>query len=259
MRPAARASATPSALARDAFVARAFATDAADLASPIDAARPVASVDALLTSCLRDAEGGPPDAGAVRRWTVANRLDALIAIRQAGGATTENVSLRCGERECGERFEAEIELAACRGSPTTAIEFEVAGEALRARVPTGVDQAHWQEERTPLHLVVASLLESTTPVDEALVAALDGALAEVDPARELQLDLACPACGATHRHVVELETQLLATFAREQAAWLRQIARLARAFHWAEAEIARMPAWRRDFYLARLGAEGSAP
>jgi len=37
---------------------------------------------------------------------------------------------------------------------------------------------------------------------------------------------------------------------------LRKIVRLARAFHWAEAEIARMPAWRRDFYLGCLDAEG---
>jgi hypothetical protein len=257
MRPAARAAAAPPALARDAFTARAFPTDPADLAVRIDAQRPVVSVDALLQSCLHDAAGCPPEAGTVRRWTVAERLDALVAIRQACGATGEAVALRCAEDECGELFEAEIDLAAVRGRAVTAVEFEFAGRSLRARVPTGADQARWQDEGTPLRLVAASLVEPAEPLDDALVEALDGALAAADPTRELQLDLACAACGTTGRHVVALETQLLATFAREQSAWLRQIARLAQAFHWAEAEIAGMPAWRRDFYLARLDAEES--
>ena len=80
MRTAARAAA-PSVSGRDAFVARAFATDADVLAMPIDPARPVESTDALLTACLRDGTGHRPEVDAVRRWTVASRLDALAAIR----------------------------------------------------------------------------------------------------------------------------------------------------------------------------------
>ena len=262
MRSAARAAA-PSAQGRDAFAARAFATDVADLAAPIDGAHPVASTDALLTSCLLDASGHRPEVDAVRRWTVASRLDALAAIREAGGARTEWVAFLCEAPGCAERFEAEIDLGACRakGSAST-IEFSVAGDTMRARLPTGADQARWQQERMPLHLVAASLLESSAPADATVIAALDAALAEADPARELQLDLVCPACAAPQRRVVDLEAQLLDTFAREQQALLRKIVRLARAFHWAEAEIVRMPAWRRDFYLGRLDAEGfgeSAP
>lgn len=262
MRTTARAAA-PSATSRDAFVARAFATDADDLVVLIDAAQPVVSTDALLTACLRGGTGHRPEVDAVRRWTVASRLDALAAIREAGGARTEWVAFLCEAPGCAERFEAEIDLGACRakGSAST-IEFSVAGDTMRARLPTGADQARWQQERMPLHLVAASLLESSAPADAAVIAALDSALAEADPARELQLDLVCPACAAPQRRVVDLEAQLLGTFAREQQALLRKIVRLARAFHWAEAEIVRMPAWRRDFYLGRLDAEGfgeSAP
>ncbi len=255
MRSAARAAA-PSASGRDAFVARPFATDAVDLDVPIDASRPVASTDALLASCLHDASGRRPDVEAVRRWTVVARLDALAAIREAGGARTEWVVFQCKAADCTERFEAEIDLAVCRtkGAATT-IEFPVDGKAMRARLPTGADQARWQQEPTPLHLVAASLLDSTDP-DPAVIDALDAALAQADPARELKLQLVCPACGTAQQRIVDLEAQLLGTFAREQQALLRKIARLARAFHWAEADIARMPAWRRDCYLDRLDAEG---
>ena len=248
MRSAARAAA-PSATGRDAFAARAFATDADDLAAPIDPARTVASTDALLTMCLRDEAGRRPDVDAVRRWTVAARLDALAAIREAGGARTEWLAFQCEGPDCTEPFEAEIDLGACRvkGKAAT-IEFAVAGDTMRARLPTGADQARWQQERMPLHLVAASLLESEGTADAAVIAALDAALAEADPARELRLDLVCPACAAPQRRVVDLEAQLLGTFAREQQALLRKIVR--------------MPAWRRDFYLGRLDAEGfdeSAP
>lgn len=256
MRPAARA-AVPPALGRDAFEARAFATDRAHLAVSIDAARPAASIDFLLTSCLRDAAGRPPEDDAVRRWTVARRLDALVAIREAGGTKTECVVLRCEEPGCGEGFEAEIDLAACRNpGDASAVEFAVAGDTVRARLPTGMDQARWQEERTPLHLVAASLLEPPAPAGDAVIAALDAALAGVDPSRQLQFELACPGCATVRRHVVDLEAQLLDAFGREQGRWLRQIARLAQAFHWPEADIAQLPAWRRDFYLGRLDADG---
>jgi hypothetical protein len=256
MRSAARAAA-PSGSGRDAFAARSFATDAGDLAVAIDAARPVASTDALLTTCLRDASGRAPELDTVRRWTVAARLDALAAIREAGGQRSEWVVFRCEAVGCDERFEAEIDLSVCRakGSAST-VEFAVAGGELRARLPTGADQARWQAERTPLHLVAASLLESDAPADRAVIDALDTALAEADPARELQLDLVCPACAAPQRRVVDMEAQLLGTFMQEQQALLRKIARLARAFHWAESDIARMPAWRRDWYLGRLDADG---
>src|SRR5471032_2828495 len=94
MRSAARAAAL-SASGRDAFVARPFATDGDTLAVLIDAARPVASTDAVLTACLRDASGHRPEVDAVRRWTVASRLDALAAIRKASGARTEWIAFQC--------------------------------------------------------------------------------------------------------------------------------------------------------------------
>lgn len=242
---------------RDVFAARRFGSDRADLAQRVDASRPVAATDFLLVACLRDRDGRPPEGDAVRSWTLARRLDALVAIRQAGGARTECVAMRCVEPGCGEAFEVEVDLAACRRPGVgSAVEFEVEGEPVRARLPTGADQARWRAERTPLHLIAASLLE-TPAASDAVVAALDAALAAADPARELQLDLACPACAATHRYPVDLEAQLLGAFAAEQGRWLGQIARLAQAFHWPEAEIAQMPRWRREFYLARLDAGGA--
>ncbi len=241
-----------------ALTARPFATDPTDLAVRIDPLEPVASVDALLSSCLEGADGGRPAPAEVRSWTVARRLDALLAIRRAGGSAAESFSFRCPDGACGEAFEAEIDLGgSSRPEAGEAIEFEVGERRLRARAPTGTDQGRWQRERTPLSLVAASLLGSTDPASGAEIEALDQALARSDPMRELHLDLDCPACGRRAAHRVELEPHLLAAFARDQRIWLAEIGRLALAFHWAEDDLARLPRWRRAFYLARLDADGS--
>lgn len=243
-----------------AFAARAFASEAADLAVRIDPQQPVESIDALLAGCLRSVGDAPLAAASqqrLRNWSVARRLDALIAIRLAGGVATEPIPLRCPR--CGEPFEIGLDLAACRPAETPErIDFEVDGRRFEARCPTGDDHARWQAERPSLRLVAGDLLDTRTEPDDAVVAGLDAALARHDPARELPVSTACPACAHAVETSVNLETQLLHAFAAEQRAWLREIAAVARNYPWSEADIAAMPAWRRRFYLARADDLGSA-
>jgi hypothetical protein len=242
---------------QDAWSARAFATQPADLEAPIDAAAPPGSVDLLLRACLRDSRGRAPDTAELAAWSVGRRLDGLVAIRLAEGRPLERIGLACGHEGCGACFEAELDLAACRrAQDETPLGIAAAGGTLRARLPTGADHTRWLSERTSLRSAAACLLEGAEP-DEATIEALDRALAERDPLRELALDLACPECGARHQHVLNLEAHLLRAFARAQERWLAEIGTLARAFHWREADIAAMPAWRRAFYLERLEQAGA--
>ena len=249
----ARSSRAPaeSSVPQGAFAARAFASEVADLAVRIDPQQPVESIDALLTVCLRHT-GNAPGATArqhLRGWPVARRLNALIAIRLAGGVVTEAMTLRCPQ--CDEPFEFGLDLAACRPSETPdRIVFEVGGRRFEARCPTGDDQARWQSERPSLRLVAGGLLQSGTELDDAVVAGLDAALARHDAARELPVSTVCPGCAQPLNTHVNLESQLLQAFAAEQRSWLREIAAVARHYAWSEAEIAAMPAWRRRFYLA---------
>ena len=226
---------------------RAFGVDAAGLAWPIDAARPAEAVDYLLNACLGESRE------AVRNWSVARRLDALVAIRQADGRASETVAVRCAA--CGAPFEIELDLGQCRLPVSDAVlAFEAGGRWLQARLPTGAEQSHWQRERTPLRLVAASLLDPALEPDDETLAALNRALAARDPLRELALQPACPECGAVSEQTVDLEAHLLHCFAQQQRAWLGEIATLAEAYHWSEDSIATMPAWRRAFYLQRLEA-----
>ena len=246
--------------------ARAFATQPVDLEQLIDPAAPAASIDALLCACLHDAHGRAPGKGELGAWSVARRLDWLVAIRLAEGEAPERIALTCPHAGCAARFEVEFDLAACRRPPADApIEFADAnGTPFRARPPTGTDHARWHRECTPLRSAAASLLDRAdtgTPEepDDDAIDALNRALAQRDPLRELPLDLACPDCGGTGRHVLNLEAHLLHIFAQAQRQWLAEIGLLARACHWREADIAAMPAWRRAFYLDRIGKAGQAP
>jgi hypothetical protein len=249
-----------------AWSARAFATRPDDLEQCIDPAAPAASTDALLRACLRDADGRAPGSAEVSGWSVALRLDALVAIRLAEGRGSERIELSCPHAGCAARFEAELDLEACRRPAQEApVEFAGAcGTPMLARAPNGLDHARWQRERTPLRSAAASLLLGTDgsgagELDPATVEALDQALARRDPLRGLALELACPECGASARHRLNLEAHLLRSFARAQRRWLAEISLLARACAWHEADIAAMPAWRRAFYLDRLGEAAPEP
>jgi hypothetical protein len=226
--------------------ARAFASEAADLAVCIDPQRPVDSINTLLSRCLRGEGDGLP----FRSWPVARRLDALISIRLAGGVASESIPLRCPH--CNEPFEINLDLAASRPPETPErITFEVGGKRFEARCPTGEDHARWQAERPSQRAAAASLLDAGTEPDDAIVTALNDALAGRDPARELSVSTHCPACEVGIETVIALESRLLQAFAAEQRSWLREIAAVARSYPWSEAEIAAMPTWRRRFYLAR--------
>ena len=222
----------------------------------LDPDRPAQAVDRLLAAGLGQG------VETVRRWSVGRRLDALVALRQSQSGDVEPVALRCAS--CQVTFEVDIDLAACR-APAFAdmaadeaaceVAFEAEGGMRRARLPTGEDQARWQRERAPLRLVADSLMADGRPCgDEAQVQALDRALSARDPLRELPVQAVCPECGDLAEHRVDLEAHLVTAFAVAQRELLAQIATLAEAYHWSEAEIAAMPAWRRQFYLQRLEA-----
>lgn len=88
------------------------------------------------------------------------------------------------------------------------------------------------------------------PADAVDAARVAEALEALDPLADITLDAACPACGAAN----ELQFDAAAFVWRELAARapriLRDVADLARTFHWSERDILAMPSSRRAFYLA---------
>jgi hypothetical protein len=81
---------------------------------------------------------------------------------------------------------------------------------------------------------------------------LNDALAEADPQADIELALACPACGQVSRH----EFDVLAFFWSELQAWARnlllEVHALAQAYGWTEPQVLALSPRRRRLYLEIL-------
>jgi len=247
--------------------ARAFGGNASDLDVVFDEADRAGTVTCLLAACVTGEDGRAVDTDTAWDWTLNQRLQALIAMRLAGGETSLALHAAC--MQCGEAMQLDLDLRALAGDPV-APRFAWRGDdgvELMLRLPSGRDLQRWMHDGVQSHeALAASLIEAVAgqPVGtraaavDAWLPALDDAFDAHDRLTALRLQTRCPACAHDNTIACELEALLLAGFARTQAAMLDDVLRLAAAFHWSEAEILALPRWRRAHYLRRLDAGGFA-
>jgi uncharacterized protein YjeT (DUF2065 family) len=245
---------------------RAFGREVADLDVPFDHGGALMTTGDLLEACLRDDAGQPASADTLAAWTLARRLQALLRIRLAGQPTARlPVVAACGACRAG--FEFELELArfiqppGIDDDPPPPAWASPDGHMLTVRLPRAADLLAWQAQGLSSSAQLAAALVETVdglPPDagfvmpESWAEALAERLAEADPLTAMSVSAACPECGQHGDVAVDLEGLLLAGFARQQRELLHDLARIAQAFHWSEAQILALPAWRRARYLAHI-------
>jgi hypothetical protein len=78
---------------------------------------------------------------------------------------------------------------------------------------------------------------------------IEQALAELDPAAEILLDMTCPACRSTWEECLDPPAILRSHIEAEARRLLGEVAELARLYHWSERDILALPPARRRFYL----------
>jgi hypothetical protein len=247
------------------FRARAFARGGEDLDIEFDAQSATVAASELLLLCLRAPDGSAFEAEALRHWSVAERLQGLLAIARASVGEVLPALARCLDRECAGQIELELGLRQFeRVAPADFAWSAPDGHTVRCRLPTPVDlQAWWREgdgeegwlARRLLLQVDGRVPAPEWPLPDAWLAPMSQALQDVDPLTALTLEVPCPFCGRATPVAIDLETLLLDALRRRQHAVLEEVHRLARAYHWSEAQIVAMPAWRRRRYLARVQAE----
>lgn len=232
---------------------RPYGQAAADLDVAFAGAEPEDAATALLAACTGC------EAAVVHGWTLARRLQALLDVRLADDpAARVPAVLRC--THCRERFEIEFDLARCRGEVDEA-RFEWLapdGQRLLLRLPTAADVESWRRAalRDEGRIAAALLANGESAVPEDWLGPLSDALAERDPYTAWQVDAPCPDCGHVNTTDIDLQALVLADFAARQRRLLDDVATLAGAFHWSEAQILELPRWRRAHYIARI--EGGA-
>ncbi len=247
--------------------ARAFGSQPADLDGRPGQGTAHDAVTMLLAACLRDDQGRPPGADMLATWPLARRLRSLVDVRLADDpAARLAVVARCAG--CAAGFEIDLELALCQvdvdAAPLTWSSPD--GRFLTVRLPTAADLLAWQVQGLHDSAQIAGALVETVdgvPPARGFVLPSDwadplaDALSQRDPLTAMSVVAACPECGQVNRTAIDLQGHLLEGFEARQRELLDEVAQLAAAFHWNEAQILALPAWRRTHYLARVDAMGA--
>jgi hypothetical protein len=195
---------------------------------------------------------------------ICERDARLLALRETiFGAQLNSLAdcPACGE--CAEISFQASDLTAASRSASPGLEWSGAGWQVAYRLPSSRDML--AVHGTPLAEARRSLLfrcilsarqaDQPAPADALppdVLETLARQMAEADPLADVWFALACPAC----EHHWQAPFDVVAYVWSEVDAWalrtMQEVHCLARAYHWSEAEILNLSAWRRQLYLSML-------
>jgi hypothetical protein len=258
------------ALARELRLRGVVGDDQAFLLDTAGSLTPDERANALLERCLDE-----DDAAALVSSLVAGDREALLLqLRRLTLGETLDCVLSCPDPGCGERMELELPIGdlLVEAYPDVQPTYEIAVVTedpplvARFRLPTVADlRAATATGGGDTDAVVRDLLTRCVTIVPAGQDVIGGdrlddgarelvatAMAERDPQAEIELDLACPACGTSFSVVFDTSTFLLQELDARAARVLEEVHALAFHYHWSEREILAMAPTRRERYLALL-------
>jgi hypothetical protein len=172
--------------------------------------------------------------------------------------------------QCGERLDLTLNTLEMRSvsdpDPLPEAALSVAGYDLRFRHPNSEDLAIALESSDPdeaSERLFERCLLSVEPHDapvgcgrlpREVVDAVSDRMASSDPLADIQLALCCPACTHHWRAAFDIVSFLWREIESLAARLLREVHALASAYGWRERDILALSPFRRNFYLALLGA-----
>lgn len=220
---------------------RPYGLDVADLAIDFDAPRPIVATR-VLAACLRC------DEEAVWALAVQTRILLLLGISELSLADPIEAHLPC---TCGATAIVELATDELARFADERHRDDLTVGGITLRLPTGRDQLRWAQlaGSDDVARTVTSELAGER-LSDALVAAVDALLSEVDPLIELELESACPSCDKPLARQIDLERIALTRLRNARRVLLQHVHAIASTYHWTETTIAELPAWRRAEYAA---------
>jgi hypothetical protein len=252
---------------------RPFGTTVMDLAVNFNQLNRPSVETQVLECCTCSRQEIPPDRSFFWHLEVSQRTECLLRLSTLGDSTTFTVTLRCLNPECYEPIEVELSLEELMALQRQAqahpfVAVQLGDQSFRLRRPSGLDQRRWLEqvfrdERATVRAMIQTLLldPSLGQLDplwlgqDGWVEAFNQAMEEGDPLVNFSLGVNCPYCETQSTYAIDLGALALQRLRKAQQHLLRSIHRLARHYHWSEAEILTIPRWRRDYYLAQIERE----
>ncbi|ASC73014.1 hypothetical protein XM38_039760 [Halomicronema hongdechloris C2206] len=227
--------------------------------------RPQLEID-VLAACTRDAQGSDIDPEFFWHLGVSQRTAALLKLVALEVGPTLTMTVTCPQESCQQTMEVAIALAALEQLQANASQdmttVSLGQQQLRLRRPTGQDQLAWLTQASqgqppaPETMVYALLVDP--PAETELPPAwpdLDQALDQLDPLVNFSLAVTCPHCGQSAQPAIDLGAWALQALQRVQQRLIETVHHLACHYHWSEATILALPAWRRHRYLTLIDRE----
>jgi uncharacterized protein (UPF0212 family) len=237
---------------------------APDQAAMLDAwerglgSRPPARALALLAAALPET-----DETALAALPLGARDRQLLDLREMLFGPQLNAIADCPD--CGERLETQFPVEAIRypaiAGPPAEIALEAEGLALRCRlpatldllaIPAGADLASARDillARCVVEACGADGRPLAGALSDAAAAQVSSALAAADPQAAIDLALECPSCGARFAAALDIAGWLVTEVHAWAQRMLGEVAILARAFGWREADVLALSTARRRAYL----------
>jgi hypothetical protein len=211
---------------------------------------------ALLDRLLIDAPDAALGSGQAAELTVPDRDRLLAAVQVATFGPRIESTVRC--RACGQPFDLDfrLDLLLERLVPEPAAIALADGHGLfrlpdgrRFRLPRGIEER--MARCVPRDEMEAELLRRCVvegpPSDD--LGAVARALREVGPLVDLEVEASCPECGHAQGVRFDLQHFVLKRILDERRLRALEVHRLARAYHWALAEILELPRSRRRLFV----------
>jgi hypothetical protein len=212
------------------------------------AALPVGDCDAALLA-LHEQTFGPMAEGLASCPACAEQVEVSVDLRQLRVPAPEEQGPGPWELQWEGlvltfRLPCNADLAAAARAPDAATARRVIARrcVLDARALDALHAPDAGEEAIPF-----------AAVPEEALAALADRMAALDPQADLELELRCPACGHGWDAVFDVAGFVWARLSAAARRLAGDVAQLARAYGWREADILAMSAWRRQLYLEWSG------
>ena len=232
--------------------------------------RPYLEVE-ILECCTDDRQGAKPDSRFFWNLAVSKRIECLLTLATIEDSDVFMIPLRCLNLECQEGIEIDFsieELRKLSSAETESTRLLIGDRSVRIRRPTGLDQLQWlqssfSDERSLTQAMLETLVieEDREQLDSKAIAqgdwipAFNRIMDRLDPLVNFQVRVQCPYCNTQNSHSIDLGAWALQRLRQIQQQLFDLVHRLASHYHWHEAEILAIPAWRREFYLARIERE----
>jgi hypothetical protein len=244
---------------------RAFGSDMGDLAIDFAGVERPWLITNLLLRCSQTRNGDPVPEEAIWGLPVSTRIAATVWLAAAEATRPLAWRVRCRYSDCGSEGEleldpGEIEALIAERQQEKLVPVKIGSHTVRLRRPTGGDQRRWLDDRAEGLSIAASLVVEPSLEDlvadgitvDAMSDSIDSAMEEYDPLVDFHVDVGCPQCGRATTQAPDLAAGSLERLWGAQLGLIDQVHRLASHYHWTEDEIAKIPSWRRQAYLASI-------